>query len=51
VADGWDPQKRISRIFINTNFDSWLEKISRIIEKIQIKFLEIEEMIWNNFCY
>jgi hypothetical protein len=28
--------------FSDTNFDSWLEKISRIIGKIKRKFLEIK---------
>jgi hypothetical protein len=51
VADGWGTWKRISRIFIDTNFDSWLEKISRIIGNIRRKFLDIEYMIWNNFHY
>jgi hypothetical protein len=31
VADGLAMWKRISKIFINTNFDSWLERISRMI--------------------
>jgi hypothetical protein len=42
LADGWGVWKRISRIFIDINFDSWLEKISGIIGKIKRKFIEIE---------
>jgi hypothetical protein len=34
AADEWALHKRILEFFINTNFDSLLEKISRMIRKI-----------------
>jgi hypothetical protein len=37
VADERASWKRISKNFINTNFDSWLEKLSRMIGKFPEK--------------
>jgi hypothetical protein len=55
VVDGWATWKRISKIFININFDSWLEKISRMIARTRscLEIIPVPALRkhWNDTVY